>query len=94
MTVITPRVFRQKPFEIEAIQYTGNNIGEIAEWVINCQVGNQCEFKYNGNRLTVSGDDFCACGEPGNWLIRDPGTHFDFYSDKHLHRFYDEVNHE
>lgn len=69
--------FRKKPIEIEAIQFTGDNVQEI--WNAFGAAGIYGPTEKNPDYLiltTVHGDE--APARPGDWIISDgkPGTFY------------------
>ncbi|MFK0124913.1 hypothetical protein ACIQSP_16550 [Streptomyces nigra] len=69
--------FRKKPVEIEAIQFTGDNVDEI--WDAFGAAGIYGPTEKNPDHLiltTVHGDE--APARPGDWVIPDgkPGTFY------------------
>jgi hypothetical protein len=60
--------FRKKPVEIEAVQYTGENLNEILQFVGRLKTGPGCRIETLEGTMEAS---------PGDWIIK--GVKGEFY---------------
>lgn len=77
----TMQKFRNKPVEIEAIQYTGKNDFEISKWSNNLvypsPVLEPSEGNLSGSYLQVKTLEGVITATPGDWIIK--GIKGEFY---------------
>lgn len=94
---MTVQRFRTKPVEIDAMQFTGDNHGELYEWTNGQWASTHDEYNVVGEPVDFKGSIFDELHQtwisvsPGMWIVR--GAKGEYYpcDDETFHWKYEEV---
>lgn len=72
-----PKKYRKKPVEIEAMQYTGPNINDVAEFVGDEWVQSGGKWSENSDFYEIETLEGAMRADVGDWIIK--GVNGEFY---------------
>lgn len=87
--MVTPIVYVRKPFEVEAVEVTQDNLEEVAKWcqgtIIEPENGSQAFIKV---RVARALNERQTKAYPGDWVLY-AGTGFKVYTEKAFRRTFE-----